>query len=286
MSAPALPAPAVTGEPEVLQRSPAYWAVHDGLVLAVRNVVKIARVPGLLVFGIIQPIMFILLFAFVFGGAIAIPGGGSYREYLVAGIFVQTIAFAGASTSVGISEDMSKGLVDRFRSLPMARSAVLVGRTLGDLVRGSITVAVMSVTGLLIGWQINDGFGRAVLAYLLLLAFGYALSWVGCFIGLSVGSTEVAQTAGFIWLFPLTFLSNAFVPTQGMPPWLQTVADWNPVSAVVASLRTLFGNPNPFAAGDSLPQQYPVVVALAWIVLLLVVFVPLSVRRYRNVARR
>ncbi|MBU6147991.1 MAG: ABC transporter permease [Actinomycetales bacterium] len=277
---------APTGAPEVLLRSRAYWAFHDGLVLAVRNVVKISRIPGLLVFGIIQPIMFILLFAFVFGGAIAIPGGGSYREYLVAGIFVQTIAFAGAATSVGLSEDMSKGLVDRFRSLPMARSAVLVGRTLGDLVRGSITVAVMSLTGLLIGWRINDGVLRAVLAYLLLLAFGYALSWIGCYIGLSVSSTEVAQTAGFIWLFPLTFLSNAFVPTQGMPPWLQTIADWNPVSAVVASLRTLFGNPNPFADGSSLPQQYPIAVALCWIALILLIFIPLSVRKYRTVARR
>ncbi len=259
-----------------------YWAIHDGLVVTWRDLIKLPRSPDLLVFGLIQPIIFVLLFAFVFGGAISIPGGGDYRSYLMPGVFVQTIAFAGAATSVGISTDMSKGLVDRFRSLPMARSAVLVGRTLADLVRGSITIALMSLTGLLIGWRIEGGWGNAVMAYALLLAFGYAMSWVGATIGLSVGSPEVAQTAGFIWLFPLTFLSNAFVPTQGMPAWLQPIAEWNPVSAIVAAERQLFGNPNPFADGTTLPQQYPILVSLAWIILLLAIFMPLAVRRYRT----
>lgn len=259
-----------------------YWAVHDGLVVTWRDLIKLPRSPDLLVFGLIQPIIFVLLFAFVFGGAISIPGGGDYRSYLMPGVFVQTIAFAGAATSVGISTDMSKGLVDRFRSLPMARSAVLVGRTLADLVRGAITIALMSLTGLLIGWRIEGGLGNAVMAYALLLAFGYAMSWVGATIGLSVGSPEVAQTAGFIWLFPLTFLSNAFVPTQGMPSWLQPIAEWNPVSAIVAAERQLFGNPNPFADGTTLPQQYPILVSLVWIALLLAIFMPLAVRRYRT----
>ncbi len=259
-----------------------YWAVHDGLVVTWRDLIKLPRSPDLLVFGLIQPIIFVLLFAFVFGGAISIPGGGDYRSYLMPGVFVQTIAFAGAATSVGISTDMSKGLVDRFRSLPMTRSAVLVGRTLADLVRGAITIALMSLTGLLIGWRIEGGLGNAVMAYALLLAFGYAMSWVGATIGLSVGSPEVAQTAGFIWLFPLTFLSNAFVPTQGMPSWLQPIAEWNPVSAIVAAERQLFGNPNPFADGTTLPQQYPILVSLVWIALLLAIFMPLAVRRYRT----
>lgn len=259
-----------------------YWAIHDGLVVTWRDLIKLPRSPDLLVFGLIQPIIFVLLFAFVFGGAISIPGGGDYRSYLMPGVFVQTIAFAGAATSVGISTDMSKGLVDRFRSLPMARSAVLVGRTLADLVRGAITIALMSLTGLLIGWRIEGGLGNAVIAYALLLSFGYAMSWVGATIGLSVGSPEVAQTAGFIWLFPLTFLSNAFVPTQGMPAWLQPIAEWNPVSAIVAAERQLFGNPNPFADGSTLPQQYPILVSIFWIALLLVIFIPLAVRRYRT----
>jgi len=263
-----------------------YWAVHDGLVVTWRDLIKLPRSPDLLVFGLIQPIIFVLLFAFVFGGAIAIPGGGDYRSYLMPGVFVQTIAFAGAATSVGISTDMTKGLVDRFRSLPMARSAVLVGRTLADLVRGSITIALMSLTGLLIGWRIEGGWGNAVMAYALLLAFGYAMSWVGATIGLSVGSPEVAQTAGFIWLFPLTFLSNAFVPTQGMPEWLQPIAEWNPVSAIVAAERQLFGNPNPFADGSTLPQQYPILVSIFWIALLLAIFMPLAVRRYRTATTR
>jgi ABC-2 type transport system permease protein len=264
------------------EHSRLYWAVHDGLVVTWRDLIKLPRSPDLLVFGLIQPIIFVLLFAFVFGGAISIPGGGDYRSYLMPGVFVQTIAFAGAATSVGISTDMSKGLVDRFRSLPMARSAVLVGRTLADLVRGAITIALMSLTGLLIGWRIEGGLGNAVMAYALLLAFGYAMSWVGATIGLSVGSPEVAQTAGFIWLFPLTFLSNAFVPTQGMPSWLQPIAEWNPVSAIVAAERQLFGNPNPFADGTTLPQQYPILVSLVWIALLLAIFMPLAVRRYRT----
>ena len=268
------------------QHSRLYWAIHDGLVVTWRDLIKLPRSPDLLVFGLIQPIIFVLLFAFVFGGAISIPGGGDYKSYLMPGVFVQTIAFAGAATSVGISTDMSKGLVDRFRSLPMARSAVLVGRTLADLVRGALTITLMSLTGLLIGWRIEGGLGNAIMAYALLLAFGYAMSWVGATIGLSVGSPEVAQTAGFIWLFPLTFLSNAFVPTQGMPSWLQPIAEWNPVSAIVAAERELFGNPNPFTDGTTLPQQYPILVSLIWIAILLAIFMPLAVRRYRTATTR
>jgi ABC-2 type transport system permease protein len=264
------------------------WAMHDGLVVTKRNLLQIPRVPELLVFSTIQPIMFVLLFAFVFGGAIPIPGDPSpnaYREFLMAGIFVQTIAFNGAATGVGMADDMQKGLVDRFRSLPMARSAVLAGRTTSDLVRSVLIVVIMSICGLLVGWRIENGFWDALFAYVLILGFGFAMSWVGAYIGLIVPNTEVANTAGFIWLFPLTFLSNAFVPLQGMPSWLQTIATWNPVSSVVAAGRELFGNPNPFI-GDSFPERHSILMSIIWIVTILAVFAPLAIRRYRQATSR
>lgn len=261
------------------------WAWHDGLVITKRNLLQTTRVPELLLFSTLQPVMFVLLFAFVFGGAIPIPGGGSYREFLMAGIFVQTIAFNGAATAVGVADDMHKGLVDRFRSLPMARSAVLIGRTVADAARGVLVLAIMSVCGLLVGWSINNGVVEAVAAYALILAFGYAMSWVGAWIGLLAPNAEVANTAGFIWLFPLTFLSNAFVPLQGMPSWLQTIAIWNPVSSVVSAARELFGNPNPYV-GQALPEQYPILFSIGWILVILAVFVPMAVRRYRLATTR
>jgi ABC transporter DrrB family efflux protein len=180
---------------------------------------------------------------------------------------------------------MTKGLVDRFRSLPMARSAVLVGRSGSDVVRLVFQFVIMSITGLLIGWRINDGIPKAIAGYLLLLLFGFAMTWIGSWIGLSVKSVEVANTAGFLWLFPLTFLSNAFVPTVGMPTVLQTIADWNPISATVAACRQLWGNPNPFA-GDSIPAEYPILLSLGWSLLILAVFVPLSIRKYRSATAR
>jgi ABC transporter DrrB family efflux protein len=260
-------------------------ALHDGLVITKRNLLQTTRVPELLLFTTLQPVMFVLLFAYVFGGAIPIPGGGSYREFLMAGIFVQTIAFNGASTAVGMAEDMQKGLVDRFRSLPMAHSAVLVGRTIADLLRGVLVLVVMSICGFLVGWRIHNGIAKALLAYLLILGFGFAMSWIGAWIGLKSPTTEVANSAGFIWLFPMTFLSNAFVPLTGMPSVLQTIAVWNPVSAVVAAARDLFGNPNPYV-GDALPEQYPILMSIGWILVILAVFVPMSVRAYRRTSSR
>jgi ABC transporter DrrB family efflux protein len=261
------------------------WALHDGYVVMKRNLLQIPRVPELLVFSTIQPIMFVLLFAYVFGSAIPLPDGGSYKEFLLPGIFAQIAAFASASTTVGIAEDMTKGLVDRFRSLPMARSAVLVGRTTSDVVRLIFQFFIMSICGYIVGWSINNGIPKAIAAYLLLLLFGFAMSWIGALIGLSVKTVEVANTAGFIWLFPLTFLSNAFVPTTGMPGWLQTVAEWNPISATVAACRELFGNPNPFSA-DNIPGKYPILVSLFWSLLILAVFIPLAVRKYRSATSR
>jgi ABC-2 type transport system permease protein len=250
-------------------------AIGDGLVITKRNLLQIPRVPELLVFSTIQPIMFVLLFAYVFGSAIPLPGGGNYRAYLMAGIFVQTVAFSSSATSVGLAEDLQKGLIDRFRSLPMARSAVLVGRTNADLVRNVFIVTIMALCGLLVGWRIEGGFWGAVGGFALLLLFGYAMSWIGAVIGLSVRTAETANTAGFIWLFPLTFLSNLFVPTAGMPTWLKWVADHNPLSYVGSAVRDLFGNPNPNPLPGSLWKS------LAWILVILVVMMPWAIRKFR-----
>ncbi len=267
-------------------------ALLDGWVVAKRNVLKTIRLPDALVFMLVQPIMFVLLFAYVFGGAIDVPGVG-YREYLMAGIFVQTVAFGVvAATAIGLADDLQKGIIDRFRSLPMSRSAVLVGRTTSDLANNTLVLAVMTVCGLLVGWRIHTGVLAAIAGYALLFAFGYALTWVAATIGLSVRSVEVAQSAGLVWLFPLVFLSNAFVPLQALPGWLRPVAEWNPISAVVAALRDLFGNVPPagtpgVATGSAaFPQQHPILVSVLWCVAILVVFMPLAVRRYRHAAHR
>ncbi|MFL6181712.1 MAG: ABC transporter permease [Actinomycetes bacterium] len=257
------------------------WTLHDGWVVAKRDLLKVPRVPELLFFSIFQPIVFVLLFAYVFGGAIPVPGGGSYREYLMAGIFVQTIAFNSASTTVGMAEDLKHGVIDRFRSLPMANSAVLLGRTTSDIVRGLLTLAVLMITGLVVGWRIHNGVVDAVAAVLLLIAFGFAMSWVGAWIGLYMPSPEVANTAGIVWLFPVTFLSNAFVPLRGMPGWVQVVAEWNPISSVVLACRELFGNPTGIPT-NAWSQQHPLAYSCMAIAAILAVFVPLAVRKYRQ----
>jgi ABC-2 type transport system permease protein len=257
----------------------------DGMVIAKRNLIKIKRLPDLLIFTTIQPVMFVLLFAYVFGGAIH-PDGVNYREFLMAGIFTQTVAFGSAITAVGLADDLQKGIIDRFRSLPMARSAVLVGRTTSDLVNNLIVMVVMSVCGLLVGWRIHRGIGYALVGYVLIFGFAFAMSWVSATIGLSVRSVEVAQSAGFIWLFPVTFLSNAFVPSETLPKWLQPVANWNPMSSVVAAARELFGNAGVVQPNRPWPMTHSAITAVGWSVLLLLVFIPLSVRKYRAAAAR
>ncbi|HKE50250.1 MAG TPA: ABC transporter permease [Actinomycetes bacterium] len=255
--------------------------ISDAMVMTWRQLLQTVRVPELLVFATIQPIMFVLLFAYLWGGAVPLPDGASYKEYLVPGIFVQTVAFTTAATSVGLAEDLKRGLIDRFRSLPMARSAVLFGRTLGDTTRNVLVLFIMSVCGLLVGWRIRDGVLSAIAAYFILMLFGYAMSWIGAFAGLSVSSPEAANNLGFIWLFPLTFLSNAFVPVDTLPDWLQVVANWNPISAVTAAVRDLFGNPNPIT-DPPFPIEHAVPVSIGWCLLILAIFIPLSVRKYRN----
>ncbi len=261
-------------------------ALSDGAVVAKRNLLKITRLPDLLVFSTIQPIMFVLLFAYVFGSAIVVPGV-DYTDYLMAGIFVQTVVFGATITGAGLADDMKKGIIDRFRSLPMAQSAVLIGRTTSDLLNNLLVVTIMALTGLLVGWRIHSSFPEAVGGFALLLMFAYAISWMMASVGLSVSSVEVVQNASFIVIFPLTFISNAFVPITNFPPVLKTFAEWNPVSAVTQAVRELFGNTNPLAPPpDAWPLQNAVLASTIWIVIFLLVFVPLAVSRYKKAAAR
>jgi ABC transporter DrrB family efflux protein len=279
----------VTSTAVPTMKRPAFgWLFHDGFIVTRRNLIQTVRVPELLFFSLVQPVIFVLMFAYVFGGAIPVPGdesGDAYRQYLVPGIFGQTVAFAAAASTVGLAEDMHKGIIDRFRSLPMAASAVLFGRTTADALRQILVLVVLSVTGYVVGWRINDGIANALLAYALLLLFAYTVAWIGAWVGLYMPNPETANTAGLIWLFPLTFLSNAFVPLAGMPAIIQTIAEWNPVSAVVLSARELFGNPTgivPQLETAAWPMQHPEAYTLISCVVLIAVFAPLAVRRYRR----
>lgn len=266
--------------------SPLTRALSDTATITRRNLTRLLRVPDSIVFGIVQNIMFVLLFTYVFGGAIQVPGG-SYVEFLMGGIFAQTVAFTCATTTVAMSEDLGRGIVDRFRSLPMAQGAVLAGRTVADLVFSGITVTAMAITGLLVGWRTHTPWYEIVAGFALLFLFAYAFLWIGAVIGMSVRSPEVAQTAGLIWLFPLTFISNVFVPIESMPTWLQPIAAWNPISSVALAIRELFGNlPAGYDPGDWFPMQHPILTSVVWCVVLLAIFIPLGVSRYRKAASR
>lgn len=261
------PAPTPTGRGPI-------WVIRDTLVVMRRNLLKYVRVPTLLVFSTVQPIMFVLLFAFVFGGAITLPGI-DYIDFLMAGIFVQTSVFGSTNTGIGLAEDMNKGLIDRFRSLPMSRSAVLAGRTLSDAVRNLFVVLLMVAVGYLIGFNFQNGFVQAVLGIVLVLLFGYAFTWISATIGLAIKDVESVQAASFIWLFPLTFASSAFVPVETMPDWLAWFARNNPVTHAVNGTRYLIlGEPWGFPAD--------VWKALVWIAILLGVFIPFAISRYRR----
>ncbi len=258
--------------------------VSDSLVIMWRNLKRIPRIPELAIFAVLQSIMFVLLFAFVFGGAIPLPGGGDYTEFLMPGIFAQTIVFASATTAIGMADDMGKGLIDRFRSLPMARSAVLSGRTVADTIYQAGILVVLMLAGLAVGWRVHTSIGEFMLAVLLLLAFAHVMAWLGIWIGLSVPNTEAAQQLTFVTIFPLTFISNVFVPPASLPGILQPIAEWNPVSTLTASTRELFGNPNPYV-GEGIPAQHPILVTIAWMVILIAIFAPLAIRKYRNASR-
>ena len=256
---------------------------NDIAVVARRNVIKITRVPELLVFVLLSPIMFVLLFAYVFGNSIEIEGT-SYREFLIAGVFAQTVVFGGTFTGAGIAEDMQKGIIDRFRSLPMSRSAVLAGRTISDVVYNVVSIVVMSLAGLLVGWRIRGSVLDAVAGFALLLVFAYAISWIMALIALYVPSPEVINNAAFMVIFPLTFVANTFVPAEDLPGPLQTFAEWNPVSAITQAARELFGNiPAGTPEPEAWPLQNPVLYTIIWSIVIVSIFAPLAVRRYARV---
>jgi ABC transporter DrrB family efflux protein len=261
--------------------------VSDSVTITRRNLIKVKRVPDLIVFATLSPIMFVLLFRFVFGGAINVPGDVSYAEFLLPGIFAQTVIFGSTITGASIADDLQKGLIDRFRSLPMSRSAVLIGRTVADLGLNALSIFVMAVTGLVVGWRINTSVGEAVGGFVILLVFAYAISWLMAMVGLLVRTPEVVNNASFIVIFPITFVANTFVPLESFPAVLRTFAEWNPVSTVVQAARELFGN---IPAGAPEPEawslQHPVAYTLLWAAVILAVFVPLSVRAYLGTASR
>jgi ABC-2 type transport system permease protein len=263
-------------------------AVTDSLVLVWRNLKRLPRQPDMVVYGTIQPIMFVVLFAYVFGGSISVGGTNDasiYREFLMGGIFAQTMAFSVASSSVGLADDMNKGLIERFRSLPIARGSVITGRVVGDLTFNAFVLLVMVACGFAVGWRIRGSLWEAGLAFLILLGFTFAMLWIGALIGLSVRSVEVASSAGLIWLFPLTFISSCFVDPSYMPGWMQPIAEWNPISAVALAVRDLFGNPVGHT-GDGFPSDHPVLLSVLYIAAITAVFSWLAVRKYQRTTGR
>jgi len=255
----------------------------DGGTIMWRNLMNVRRNPELLLSATVQPIMFVLLFAYVFGGSIG-DDPVMYRDFLMGGIFVQTVAFNSAFTVIGMANDLQKGIIDRFRSLPMSPAAVLIGRTMADLAVTLLGLLVMSLCGLVIGWRIRGSFTDAVLAYAVLILFAFVMAWIGALVGLISGSVEVAQSAGFIWIFPVTFISTVFVAADRLPGPLQAFAEWNPISALSDSVRSLFGNYQLRPPTDAWAQQNPTLYALISCLVLLVVFMPLAVAKYRKVA--
>ena len=256
------------------------WLVSDSLVLARRNLAHVRQIPEKLLDVTLQPLMFVLLFAFVFGGVIHIAGG-SYREYLIGGILVQTIAFGIMGPGTAIATDLTEGIVDRFRSLPMSRSAFLIGHLIAEFAAASLGVTVLTLSGLIVGWRIHTDVPHAIAGFAILLLFATAILWLGTLFGLIVRSADAVQGLVFVIIFPLTFLSSAFVPIAGLSSGLRTLAEWNPISSVIAATRTLFGNPTAIPDNPALPLQHPVISSLIWCAALLAIAVPLAIWRYR-----
>ncbi|MFI6759806.1 ABC transporter permease [Micromonospora sp. NPDC050417] len=248
-----------------------------------RYLTHVVRAPEEVVLYFTLPIMFVLVFGYVFGSGMAVPGGGNYREFLLPGVFVMTMLYGLGATATAIATDLSRGVVDRFRSLPVSRSALLTGRSAADLVRALLEMSTLVVCGLLVGWQWRNGVVDALLAVALILLLRTALTWVGIWLGLVVPNPDQVSMIVFPLAFPLTALSNVFVAPELMPEWLGSISTWNPLSATVAAARDLFGNPG--MGGDSLVAQHPVLLATIWPVLLITVFAPLAVRRYRRLSR-
>ncbi|MDJ0347710.1 ABC transporter permease [Cryobacterium sp. PH29-G1] len=257
----------------------------DGWTVTKRNLIKIKRSPDMLVFAVIQPIMFVLLFSQVYGGAIAVAGS-DYTQFLMAGIFAQTVVFGATFSGAAMALDLKEGIIDRFRSLPMNASAVLIGRTNGDLVLNTISMVIMMATGLAVGWRVTSSPLEFLAGVGLLLLFGYAFSWVMALLGMSVKSPEVINNASFLVLFPLTFVSNAFVPIETLPTVLRVFAEWNPVSSLVQAVRQLFGNLGTAPVPDIWTMQNPILTVLGGITVMLLVFVPLCIRKFASISSR
>ncbi|HET9142747.1 ABC transporter permease [Actinophytocola sp.] len=260
------------------------WAFADGLTLVGREVGHLRRAPGQLVGSLIFPALLVLMFGYVFGSAIAVPGGGNYREYLMPGLFVMVTVTGVMATTMVVATDAGRGVLDRFKAMPVARSAVPLGWTGADILIGLFSTFTMVVCGLIVGWRPHNGVAATLAAFGLLTLMRYALSWAGVFLGLVVRDEETADRIMPL-VFPVTMVSNTFVPTEGMPAWLRTLSEWNPVSALVAACRQLFGNPRPAGTDLAWPLAHPIPATLLWSVVLLVIFVPLAVRAYRRKSR-
>ena len=260
---------------------------HDAWVIARRGLVHMKRQPEALADATIQPIVFVLLFAYVFGGAIDVPGAGNYREFLMGGIFAQTIVFAAFGVAMSLAYDRKNQAVDRFRALPMAKGAVLGGHAVANLCKSLLPIALMSLCGLLIGWRIRDGLVDAALGYLLLVAFAFAMIWIGVLLGSLVSTPEGVQGIAFGVLFPITFMASTFVPTETMPGALRTIAEWNPVTTLANAARLQFGNPiaDP-VPGDPWSIAHPMAYSIIWIVAIIAVCAPLAVRTYQRSVRQ
>jgi ABC-2 type transport system permease protein len=268
----------VTGQSPASLASRMRWTAADGWILVRRELWRLRNQPGQLVSALIFPVALVVLFGYVFGSAIAVPGG-DYRAYLMPGLFAMTSAFAVLINAMAISAEKSKGVMDRFRSMPMARLAVPFGQTGADIITGTAAALVMAACGLAVGWRPHDGAASAVAAFALILLFRHAMSWAGVYLGLALSDAKTVDNLAPL-IFPFTMIANTFVPTAHMPPWLRAIADWNPVSAVTAACRQLFGSPAAATAHAAWPLQHPVTATLAWSATLLATFATLSVRRF------
>ncbi|RAO07620.1 ABC transporter permease [Micromonospora noduli] len=258
-------------------------AIADGWTMTRRNMTHVVRAPEELILYFSLPIMFVLVFGYVFGSGMQVAGGGSYREFLLPGVFVMTMLYGLGATATGVALDLSRGVVDRFRSMPMARSALMTGRSAADLLRALLEMSTLLVCGLLVGWQWRQGVGKAMLAVGLLLLLRIAITWVGIYLALLVRNPDTVGVIVFPAAFPLSAISNVFVSPELMPPVIGTISEWNPLSATVAAIRELFGNPG--LGGDSWPAEHAMLLAVLWPVLLIATFAPLAVRRYRRLSR-
>jgi ABC-type multidrug transport system permease subunit len=258
--------------------------VADTLTMTRRNLAHVRQIPEKLLDVTIQPMMFVVLFAYVFGGVIAVPGG-NYREYLIAGVIVQSLAFGIMGPATSIATDLHEGVVDRFRSLPMSRSAYLLGHLTAELLAVALSILVLSIAGLIVGWRIHSSVWEASTAYALLLSFAFAMLWVGTLLGLTVRSPDAAQGAVFIFVFPLTFLATTFVPNSGFKGVLLAIAAWNPISALSGGVRILFGNPTATPPHAPWPLVHPVVTSFTWCAVIIALAMPLALHRYAVRAR-